>query len=117
MKNLYLILGTIILVANFIIGMVITSYAFFNVGVNSVVIIANTLMMYAIASSSLSDGFKISLSMVFPLFAFVELILGFVAPDKFENNWYIVVLTLILVVEFILLAVTGVISNINKKKS
>lgn len=116
MKNLYLILGAAILVANMLIGMVITSYTLFNVCVNSVVIIANVLMMYAIASSSLSNGFKISLSMLFPLFALIELVLGFAAPDSFENNWYIVVLTIILLVEFILLSVTGVISQISKNE-
>lgn len=82
--------------------------------VTSIVIAANTFMMYGIAASSVKDGFKISLTLLFPIFALIEFVLGILAPEGFENNWYIIILTLILAGEGILYATANGISSINK---
>lgn len=114
MKNLILILGIICFIANAIIGMVITSYAAFNVMVTSIVIAVNTFIMYGIVTSSVKDGFKISLTLLLPIIALIELILGVIAPEGIENNWYVIILTLLLAGEAILYATAYGISNVNK---
>ena len=46
MKNLTLIIGGIILLLNLVIGMIFSAYKPFNIGLNSAVIVVNTLMLY-----------------------------------------------------------------------
>lgn len=114
MKNLILVIGVICFVANLLLGLIISSYAPFNLGLNSIVILINTGLMYAIAASSIKEGFKVSLSMLFPLCGFVEYILGLFASDTIENNWYLIITVIILFIESILYAIVYGISHINK---
>lgn len=114
MKNLILIIGVICFVANLLLGLIISSYAPFNLGLNSIVILINTGLMYAIAASSVKDGFKVSLSMLFPLCGLIEYILGLFASNTFENNWYLMLTIIILFIESILYAIVYGTSHINK---
>lgn len=114
MKNLILIIGIICFVANLLLGLIISSYAPFNLVLNSFVILINTGLMYAIAASSVKDGFKVSLSMLFPMCGLIEYILGLFASNTFENNWYLILTVIILFIESILFAVVYGISHINK---
>lgn len=113
MKNLFLIIGGLCLVANLVIGLVVSSYAMFNIVVNSIVIVVNTILMYALAGSSVKDAFKISMICIFPLFGLIEFVLGAKAPDTFEDNWYVVGVTFILLFEGILFAASHTVSRIN----
>lgn len=114
MKNLILIIGVICFVANLLLGLIISSYAPFNLGLNSIVILINTGLMYAIAASSVKDGFKVSLSMLFPLCGLIEYILGLFASNTFENNWFLILTIILLFIESILYAIVYSVSHINK---
>lgn len=114
MKNLILVIGIICFVANLLLGLIISSYSPFNIWLNSSVIAINTGLMYAIATSSVKDGFKISLSILFPLCGLIEYFLGLFATNTFENNWFLIIAVIILFIESILYAIVYGISHINK---
>ena len=99
MKKGLLIFGIILLISNILIGLIVSSYETFNVCLTSVVIIATTLLLGWLSSSNLKDAFKISLTVLFSFLGLVEFVLGFVAPSQFENNWYLVVIIVLMIIE------------------
>lgn len=97
-KGLY-VFGTILLIANILIGLIATSYETFNWILSSVVIIATIVLLGWLSSSSLKDAFKISLSFLFSFLGLVEYILAIVAPSQFADNWYLIVIIGLIVIE------------------
>lgn len=97
-KGLYLF-GAILLVANILIGLITTSYETFNWILSSVVIIATIVLLGWLSSSSLRDAFKISLSFLFSFLGLVEYILAIVAPSQFADNWYLIVIVGLIIIE------------------
>lgn len=99
MKKGLLIFGIILLISNILIGLIVSSYETFNVCLTSVVIIATTLLLGWLSSSNLKDAFKISLTVLFSFLGLVEFVLGLVAPSQFEDNWYLVVIIVLIIIE------------------
>ena len=99
MKKGLLIFGIILLISNILIGLIASSYETFNVCLTSVVIIATTLLLGWLSSSNLKDAFKISLTVLFSFLGLVEFVLGLIAPSQFENNWYLVVIIVLIIIE------------------
>ncbi|MCR4827742.1 MAG: hypothetical protein K5882_12460 [Bacteroidales bacterium] len=97
-KGLY-VFGAILFVANVLIGLIATSYETFNWVLSSVVIIATIVLLGWLSSSSLKDAFKISLSFLFSFLGLVEYILAIVAPSQFADNWYLIVIIGLIVIE------------------
>lgn len=87
------------LISNILIGLIVSSYETFNVCLTSVVIVATTLLLGWLSSSNLKDAFKISLTVLFSFLGFVEFVLGLVAPSQFEDNWYLVIIIVLIIIE------------------
>ena len=111
MKNLTLILGGIILLLNSIIGLIFSSYKPFNIGLNTGVIIVNTLMLYILGVSKIKDGFKISLSFLFLIAAVMEFVTAFLVSESFENNVALTILILLFAGQVILYAIAYFVSK------
>ena len=113
MKNLTLVIGGIILVLNLVIGLIFSSYKPFNIGLNSGVIIVNTLMLYFLGVSQIKDGFKISLSFLFLIAAVIELIIALFVPNEWENNVTLTMLILLFAGQVILYVIAYFVSKIS----
>ena len=113
MKNLTLIIGGIILLLNLVIGMIFSAYKPFNIGLNSAVIILNTLMLYSLGVAQIKDGFKISLSFLFLIAAAIEFILALFVPETLENNVALTMLILLFAGQVILYAIAYFVSKIS----
>lgn len=113
MKNLTLIIGGIILLLNLVIGMIFSAYKPFNIGLNSAVIIVNTLMLYSLGVAQIKDGFKISLSFLFMIAAAIEFILALFVPETLENNVALTMLILLFAGQVILYAIAYFVSKIS----
>lgn len=113
MKNLTLVIGGIILLLNLVIGLIFSSYKPFNIGLNSGVIIVNTLMLYILGVSNIKDGFKISLSFLFLIAAGIEFVLAFFVPEAFENNVVLTILILLFACQVILYVIAYYVSKIS----
>jgi hypothetical protein len=111
MKNITLIIGIILFLANLLFGSILSVYPTFNMGLNCGVIAATTALLYVLRCITLKDGFYISLSMLFGIFGFIEFILGLFAPQRYENNWYLIAIILIVAIETIILTITNIISK------
>ena len=113
MKNLTLIIGGIILLLNLVIGIIFSAYKPFNIGLNSAVIVVNTLILYSLGVAQIKDGFKVSLSFLFLIAAAIELILGLFVPETFENNVSFTMLILLFAGQIVLYAIAYFVSKIS----
>ena len=113
MKNLTLVIGGIILLLNLVIGMIFSAYKPFNIGLNSVVIIVNTLMLYSLGVAQIKDGFKISLSFLFLIAAVIEFILALFVPETLENNAALTMLIMLFAGQVILYIIAYFVSKIS----
>lgn len=113
MKNLTLIIGGIILLLNLVIGMIFSAYKPFNIGLNSAVIVVNTLMLYSLGVSLIKDGFKISLTFLFLIAAAIEFLLALFVPETLENNIALTMLIILFAGQVILYAIAYFVSKIS----
>jgi hypothetical protein len=111
MKNITLITGIILLVANLLFGSIISVYSMFNMLLNCGVITATTALLFALNSITLKDGFRISLTLLFGFLGFVEFILGVLAPQEYKDNGYLIFIVLVVAFEAIVLGITHIVSK------
>ena len=115
MKKTILILGGLTLVFNVLLGLLLSKYSYFNMGVNCGVIILNTSLLYALYVLNMRNAFRISLSFLFAIFAIIEIILGCLMPQQLQDNGYLIALFVLLFLEITLIVVTNILSNKIKK--
>ena len=111
MKRIIFLSSAVLLAMNLMFWFILSSYANFNVAVSSAVIVCTGLLLYFTDVLSLKDGFKIPLILLFSIGGVIEFILSLVAPNRFENNWWLMVVIALMAFEAILLIITHTISN------
>lgn len=115
MKRSIILTTFIFLVVNGVLGYIITAYLSTNVYMNSVVILLSGIVLLALSYMPLKDAFKYSLSYLFGLIGFVEYILGFFAPSELNDNWFVVLIVVILFLEIILISLTNFVTQKNNR--
>jgi hypothetical protein len=111
MKNITLITGIILTIANLLFGSILSVYPAFNTGLNCGVIIVTTALLYILKSITLKDGYYISLYIIFGILGFIEFVLGLFAPQRYTDNWYLISIILIVAFEAIVLVITNIVSK------
>lgn len=106
MRKLLLTSGGIVLTANLLAGLLLSSYNAMNMWINSGIVIFTTILLLIIASSNLRNGFKISLSMLFSVIGFIAFVLCLFAKPQITDNWVIIVLIILLCAEALITATT-----------
>ena len=75
MSKIILLLGTLLIIVNTIIGLLLSNYLPFNWISVDIVLLINTILLYKISSNSkISEGYKISLTLILPLSKNIKLI-------------------------------------------
>ena len=115
MKKMILICGSLALVLNVLLGILLSHYAYFNMGVNCGVIALNTVLLLSLYWLNMRDAFRISFSFLFSFLAIVEIILGCLMPRQLQDNGYQITLIVLLFIEITLILVTYIFSNNIKK--
>lgn len=67
--------------------------------------------MLQLTQSSVKDGFKIGLGFLFPIMAIMEFSLGVVLKNKFEDNFFLILILILVFVQILLLIVGKIISK------
>ncbi len=111
MKRTILILGGLALIVNVLLGLLLSRYDCFNMGVNCGVIALNSALLFCLWQFNLRDAFRISFSFLFSVLSIVELVLGCLIPQKLEDNGYLIAIIAILFVEITLFVITNILSN------
>lgn len=111
MKQSIIIVALVLLVLNVLLGVSITSYNTTAMILNSIVIVANALLMIGVSSLQLHDGFRYSLYCLFSIATGVEFIIGLFSPDRFNDNGALITNVVLLVIEVILLLAANMTSK------
>ena len=116
MSKIIIYLGSLLVVVNTIIGLLISNYLSFNWLSIDVILIINTFLLSKLSNDNISNGYKISLSFVYPFLCFVSLVLAFFSPDKFKDNYYVIGFIFLILIEVSLYLIAKNLKTINTKK-
>ena len=105
MKRTILMTGTVLLLFNTLIGLIISVYPPFNCIMADLSIAISTALIYSAASSRLDDGYKIGLTWLFLFTGFVRTICCILLPQEADNNILLIIAAGILLVEILLLTI------------
>ena len=105
MKRTILMTGTVLLLFNTLIGLIISVYPPFNCIMADLSIAISTALIYSAASSRLDDGYKIGLTWLFLFTGFARTICCIVLPQEADNNVPLIIAAGILLVEILLLTI------------
>lgn len=111
MKRIILFTCATLLIANFLFGLLLSSYEWLNVLFSSSVIVLTGIFMLLIGILPLKDGFKASLYVIYPALGFIEFMLSVFSPDRIKDNWAMIALILLVAFQIIFLFITNIISN------
>lgn len=114
MKQVITTLGVIFLLANLTFGLVLDSFDTFNILMSSGTIVFTTAVLMSIEIIKMKDGFKVPLYVINSFCGIVEYIISLVAKNDMSNNWFYVLLIVIIAFQLVLLTATNVTSKIIK---
>lgn len=115
MKRLIILTTIILLIVNALFGLIITAYQPTNVYLNTAVILFSGITLLAISFTHMKDAFKISLTSLFAIVSGIEYILGFFAPAEWDNNWFAILVIVVLAIEIIFVLLTNYVTNKNNR--
>lgn len=108
---LYLVILIIILGLNVLTGAMFPAYEWFNVGFSSGVVVANYLLIYLLYETAVKDGFRVSLTFIFPLLALTEFVLAIISPAEFSNNGYLLGVISLFMLQLLIYLIVYIVSK------
>lgn len=110
-----LIIGCLALLFNVLLGLLLSHYDYFNMGVNCGIIALNTVLLFCVYTFNLRDAFRISFSFLFVLLSIIEIVLGCLMSQKLQDNGSLIACVILMFIEIILLVATNILSDKIKK--
>ena len=115
MKRTILILGVLALIVNVLLGLLLSKYDYFNMGVNCGVIALNTALLFCLYQFNMRNAFRISLSFIFAIVGIIELALGCFIQRQLQDNGCLIAIFISLFAEISLFVIVNILSNKIKK--
>ena len=113
MKKFIVFFTILLLLVNAIIGLIVSAYQPTNVIINSIVLLLNGVVLWALYTINIKDAFRISLTWLFSVIGIAEYLLGFVAPNELENNWFAILVIVLLVFEIAVIYIVNLVTTKN----
>ena len=114
MKRIILLSGLVLLIMNLLFFAVLSSYGGYNATASCIVIAVTGVLLCLVDTVCLKDAYKVSLMLLFTIGGAIEFVLSLVAPNRFEDNWWLIVVIGMLALETILLIVMRAVSKLLK---
>lgn len=111
MKQIVLTLSAIFLFANLAFGLILESFDTFNLLMSSGVIIFTTIIQLAVELIKMKDGFKVPLYVINSFCGIIEYIIALIAKNDMSNNWFYVLLIVIVAFQLFVLFTTNITSK------
>jgi hypothetical protein len=115
MTKIILFIGSLFVVVNTIVGLLLSKYILFNWLSVDIVLIINTILLSKLSTDNISNGYKISLSFIYPLLSVVSILLAIISTNKFVDNYYVIVFIFILLIEISFYIIARNLKSINSK--
>ena len=117
MKYIEIYIGSLILLLNIVIGVIVSSFSLQNIIFTSIVIVTTTILMHILNKLNVKDGFKYSFIILFSFFSVIQYVLCLLSSSNIEDNWNIVICAIIFIFEIILILISKVLSKKVKHES
>ena len=112
MNKIILFIGGICAILNLLIGLIVSAYGGVNIAVTTGIIVLTTVILLGINGyMNLKDGFKVSLDFIVPVIGLIEYLFALFMPNRFSDNWCLIVIIIILTFETLVLIATNFISK------
>ena len=111
MKQIIITLGAIFLFANLALGLALDSFDTFNLIASSCVIVFITTILISVEFIKMKDGFKVPLYVINSICGVIEYIIALVVRNDMSNNWFYVLLIVIIAFQLVFLTITNVTTN------
>ncbi len=115
MKNIYLIVGALFIITNSSIGLIFTPYSTFNWIIADVIIAINAIFLHALIISNFNDGFKVSISFIFPLVGFIEFVCAILMDRTLDNNYFLATIIVLFTIQVFFYIIPLSLKNINQE--
>ena len=113
MKLIIYATSIILLVINVIACLILSSYGWFNFTITSVCIVVAAFLLILIDTVKLKDAFRFSLSFIVAFLLLITLVLGAICPNQLKDNWYLILIILILGFEIVLTLIAAFVTKKN----
>lgn len=89
----------------------ISVYPTFNCLLNSGIIVISILLLYAVFSIKLKDGFRVSFGCLFTICSVIEFVCGLFTPDRLKDNITLILILLFVLAQVVLLLISNYLSK------
>lgn len=111
MKKAILFATIAVLIVNMAAGLLLSNYHVFNMLATSAVVLFTSALMYITESITMKDAFRVSLPFIFLVLGTVVFLLMLFSKHQLQDNWYVIVSLVILLVESVILYMTHRVSK------
>ena len=111
MKQTIITLGIILCVLNLLVGLILSAYGWQNVVCSTMAVIVTTAFSLMGISTSIKDGFKLRLLLLFSVVGLIQFLLAALMPSTFTDNWCLIAILVLLVVEIAIFIITKKVST------
>ena len=112
MKQSIILIGSILVIVNLLLGLIISAYGCVNLVASTVILVLTAVVLLLVnGRMSLKDGYVVSLNILIPIIGLIQYIIAVFMPSRFSNNWGMIALLVLIAIEAILLVATNSISK------
>lgn len=113
MKQSIILIGSILVIVNLLLGLIISAYGCINLVASTVILVLTAVVLLLVnGRMSLKDGYVVSLNILIPIIGLIQYLIAIFMPSRFSDNWGLITLLGLIAIEAILLVAT---SSISKK--
>ncbi len=112
MKRSIFLIGSILVIVNLLLGLIISAYGCVNLIASTVILVLTAVFLLLVNERmSLKDGYVVSLNILIPIIGLIQYLIAVFMPSRFSDNWGLITLLVITAIEAILLVATNSIST------
>lgn len=111
MRQVIIIVSVVFLIVNISLGFIIEPFKIFNVALSSSVIAVTAIFLLLVGYLRMTDGFKLSLYLIFSMFGVLEYIISLLARQDVSNNLCYVILIVSFAAQIVFLTAAHVTSK------
>lgn len=112
MKRSIFLIGSILVIVNLLLGLIISAYGCVNLVASTVILVLTAVILLLInGRMSLKDGYVVSLNILIPIIGLIQYLIAIFMPSRFSDNWGLIMLLALTVIEAIILIAANRIST------
>lgn len=117
MKNMTLISTAVLLGLNLIAKLILSHYAWFNLGLSSLLLCNNALLLSALSNPKIADGFRVGMSFVYSFIGTAMFVLAQFCLPVLQDNWVVLTIITVSAFEWLGLVLFTVVSKLTADKT